>query len=299
MKKEFYWTNIIGLCRSILALGTLLTLLLNPVDVLFNQEILNQEPTFFQQYGLFFILKDAVFLAKTLVIIVLLLVISGTHPRITGVLHWYVTWSFFTSCNIIDGGDHIASVLTLLLIPITLTDSRKNHWKEIKHSIDTYSSTIANAFLFLIKVQVCAIYLHAFVGKVPVAEWLNGTATYYWLTHEYFGIHQLLRPVFNFFLSNNVIVAIVTWGVLLIEFLLSACIMLDQKSSKRKVMLMIGVLFHLSIFIVHGLATFFLSISAGLILYLVNNQYYLDYEHLINLIKTNKHGKRFYRIINI
>jgi len=47
---------------------------------------------------------------------------------ITGALHWYVAYSFINSATVIDGGDHIASILAFLLLPVTLTDTRKWHW---------------------------------------------------------------------------------------------------------------------------------------------------------------------------
>ncbi|QAR29867.1 hypothetical protein EQP59_00070 [Ornithobacterium rhinotracheale] len=177
-----------------------------------------------------------------------------------------------------DGGDHITSVLTFLLIPITITDNRKNHWIGEIHKSNTLSSTISNAFLFLIKIQVCAIYFHAFVGKIPIDEWSNGTATYYWLTHEHFGINEIFRPLFIFILSKSFLVSIITWGILVLEFLLSACIILDKKSKTKKIMFILGVFFHFLILIIHGLFTFFFAATAGLVLYLLS-----DYSSLKNI----------------
>lgn len=297
MKIAFYWSNIIGIGRSLIAIGTLLTIVFNPTEILFDFDILNQKSPLLQRYGLFFLFKDQLEIARLIAAIVLLTVIYGIHPKITGLLHWYVTYSFFTASNIIDGGDHIASVLTFLLIPITLFDSRNNHWNQPVYSSGTLKSTISNAFYWLIKIQVCVIYLHAFVGKLPVAEWLNGTAVYYWLTHEYFGVHEMLRPYFKFFLSNGFIVFTITWGVLLLEFLLSASILLDKGGKKRKIMLLCGIIFHFFILAIHGLFSFFFSITAGLILYLMDNSHSVNYKVLIyNLSKYGKRLNSFNRI---
>jgi len=201
MKIAFSWTSHLGLARSLLAMGTLFTLLFNSTDFLIDTRLVNSVSPL-QNLNLFFLLADHFLLAKIISIVVLLLVISGYYPFVTGVLHWFVTYSFFKSCVMIDGGDHVSAILTLLLMPITLTDKRKNHWQENVCEVDSLKALISKTAFTLIKIQICAIYFHAFVGKIPVAEWLNGTATYYWLTHEYFGINGALRPVYDFFLTN-------------------------------------------------------------------------------------------------
>lgn len=269
MKIAFTYTNLLGLGRSLLALGTLLTLLVNSNSVLFDLNILSQPGTILQNAGIFFLMNQHLMVAKLICMAVLLLVISGWYPKLTGILHWYVSYSFFTSCNIVDGGDHITAVMTFLLIPITLTDPRKNHWYGIHTSVESLKATIARAFFILIQIQVCAIYFHAFVGKIGVEDWLNGTAAYYWLTHEFFGIHQALNPLFTKILANPFAVTLVTWGTMVLEFLLASCILLDKYSNRRYIMLAAGLLFHFSILAIHGLFTFFFAITACLLLYLL------------------------------
>ncbi|WP_340067169.1 sporulation-delaying protein SdpB family protein [Ascidiimonas aurantiaca] len=285
MTLDFKWTNTLGLARTLLALGTVFTLLVNSNAVLFNTLALNEKPSLLQGFGLFYLLKDYLVLAKTIAIFALLLVLSGYYPRYTGIIHWYISYSFFSSCNLIDGGDHITAVITFLLLPITITDSRKSHWDPPVYSKNTIRSILARSFLTLVKIQVCAIYFHSFVGKAAATEWVNGTATFYWLTHEYFGIHATLRPLFLWLLSNAFAVTIVTWGTLAVEFLLSAGIVLDKNSPKRKWFLITGILFHFSIVIVHGLASFFFAVSAGLILYLLPNDYVIN---ITSLLKKRK-----------
>ncbi|WP_340201096.1 sporulation-delaying protein SdpB family protein [Ascidiimonas sp. W6] len=282
MKIAFSYTNLLGLGRSLLALGTLLTLLVNSNSVLFDINILSQQGTVLQNTGIFYLMSNHLLGAKLICILILILVMSGWYPKITGILHWYVSYSFFTSCNIVDGGDHITAVLTFLLIPITLTDPRKNHWYGVHKTTDNLKATLARAFFILIQIQVCAIYFHAFVGKIGVDAWLNGTATYYWLTHEFFGIHEVLNPLFNTLLANPFVVTLVTWGTLVLEFLLAACILLDKHSKRRYLMLLAGLLFHFSILAVHGLFTFFFAITACLILYLVPEDTVLTREMLAN-----------------
>jgi antimicrobial peptide system SdpB family protein len=265
-----------NLSRSILATGTLLTLLFNNNYTLFGFEITHYNNLIYDN-NLFYVLKNHLILAKSISILVLILVISGYFPRITGILHWYITYSFFLSCDVIDGGDHIASNLTLLLIPITLLDNRKNHWQK-ETAKKTFQIIIRNIFFLLISIQVCAIYLHAFVGKLAVEEWINGTAVYYWFTHNHFGVSPSLLPITKNILSNNIIVTLLTWGTLLLEFFLSACIILNKKDNNRYLFLLLGMFFHLSIIFIHGLISFYFTMASALILYLIPSNLTVNYK---------------------
>jgi len=279
---EFTWSPIIGLARAILALGTLITLISNDISVLFPKNI--AYPIGINKYSIFNLLDDHLFLAKIFSISILIVVILGIYPRFTAFFHWYVSWSFLTVSDVIDGGDHVTAVISLLLIPILLFDSRQNHWNQNFRKVNDFGSTISSSFFFLIRIQVCVIYLHSMVGKLSVYEWVNGTATYYWLTHEYFGIHFFLRPFFEWFLGNPFFVSLITWGELVIEFLIAAAIVTCRENRLRYFFLVIGILFHFSIFIFHGLSSFFFAMLASLILYLVPNNF--NYRKSIGLIFT-------------
>lgn len=286
MKIEFYWTSIIGLARTTLALGTLLTLIFNPIDILINTNIFSNIDSI-QTLNLFFIFSNNLIVAKLISIIVLLVVVSGFYPFMTGILHWYITYSFFSTCSLIDGGDHVSTILTFLLIPITLTDRRTNHWFLKNYEVNNFRALIGKIFYTLIKIQICAIYFHSFVGKISVDEWLNGTATYYWLTHEYFGINDTIKPVYLFFLSNSFFVTLITWGTLVFEFFLSSSIFMDNRKTKIK-LFFFGVFFHLFILITHGLVTFFFAMLSGLLIYLLpNNITVRSLINNLNYVKRN------------
>ncbi|MBL6663105.1 MAG: hypothetical protein ISP71_03275 [Flavobacteriales bacterium] len=273
--------------RSVLALGTVLTLLFNSNYVLFGLEI-TYSTNFVYDYNLFYLLRHHLIYAKIISIVILFWVILGFYPRITGVLHWYITFSFFLSCDIIDGGDHIASNLTLLLIPITLMDNRINHWySDTKKNIP--KKVVSDIFFLLISVQVCVIYLHAFVGKLFVEEWVNGTAVYYWFTHNFFGVNPKLLKLTVYLCSNNFIVTFITWGTLALEFFLSACILLHRKNNNRYLFYVMGILFHTSIAFIHGLISFYFTMFAALTLYLIPANLSID-------VKTLKF-KNIWRII--
>ncbi len=266
ISSRIVWKNSIGLARAILALATLLTLVFNSALDLFLDGIADCDSF---QISIFCVLKDYPALAKGLSIFILLLVVSGWQPKATCIPHWWITYSFANSVATIDGGDHISTILTALLIPVCLTDFRKWHWHIIQQAspslLFSTRSIIAQTALFVIKIQISFIYLHSAVAKVSVKEWMDGTSLYYWFTHPVFGANNLVKPILSIIIYNDYLSTYLTWSVILFEFILFAGIFMSNRTSK--VFLVLGVLFHFSIFIIHGLFTFFLVMTAALILY--------------------------------
>ena len=269
------WTNVYGLARSVLAMGTCLTLLVNDPVVLFPFR--NKLPASLfplTEISIFHLLISHLHSAKWLAVIFLLAVVVGWRPRITGLLHWWVCYSFFSSSPVVDGGDHVASIITLLLVPICLTDPRKWHWESLPAAYpkSKYYDLAAIGGWFcvsLIRLQVSIIYLHAAVAKFKVYEWVNGTAVYYWSLHPYHGAPSWLRPFLLPLMSNPMMVIIITWGTLIFELLLFTAIVIDKTSRKRLLLLSLGILFHFLIVLVHGLFSFFFTMAAALMLYLL------------------------------
>jgi len=262
------FTNTIGLARSLLALSLFMTLAFNDVDLLFSNP--NQDQfclSVIQKFSIYCLFGQENFLyAKMISISILVISIVGIYPRYTGIFHWWVSISFFISSPYVDGGDQITSILTFLLIPITLLDSRKWHWKNSVKITSITKNLIANISHKVIRVQVCIVYLHAVIAKLELQEWIDGTIIYYWFTHITFGLNSFLRPIILPIVTNNILVFSTTWTVLTLELILFTCIFSNQ--NLRYLMLFLGLFFHFLIFIVHGLGTFGLSMSAALILYL-------------------------------
>lgn len=265
-----YWTNFLGLGRSSLALGLLLTLLFNSHETLFSFGLQNEmNPTFnqFNFLSIYNIIGDF-YIAKLISIFVLIIVITGIYPRFTCILHWWVTYSFFITSFAVDGGDQINNILTFLLIPICITDNRKNHWKNEKLKNGEISKIIAFYGYLLIEIQVAFLYFQAVVGKFGVNEWLNGTAVYYWFTNVNFGMNSTLYPFIIPILKNPFGVLLITWSVLLLEFFLFTSVFIKNQKIK-KLAWVTGILFHLGIIIIHGLVSFFFSMLGALTLYLM------------------------------
>jgi antimicrobial peptide system SdpB family protein len=264
-------TNVYGLARSVLAMGLLLTLLFNDSEVLFagtdnahvnggNIPTILIAPLCFgpQHLGL----------AKCLSCLILVVTMSGLYPRITGILHWWVSIGFLHSSLLIEGGDQITVLLTFFLIPVTLTDRRRNHWQTPPKTFrfSNYSNILGHLIFGLISIQMSVIYFHAAVGKLNAREWVDGTAIYYWFNHNVYGASKPLLSLLSPFL-NSPMVALGSWGTILLEVILAAAVFMTPARKKRLFIWAIG--FHLLIAIIHGLVSFFFSMAGGLIIYLL------------------------------
>jgi antimicrobial peptide system SdpB family protein len=286
-----YWTDFLGLSRSLLALGLLLTLVFNSNEILFSHGIKN---TAFINcnsnniISIYCLIKNT-HIAKLISVLILTFVIIGLYPKYTSIFHWWVTYSFSSSSYVIDGGDQIASILTLLLIPICVLDKRKWHWSANIYQHNFVEKNIAYFSYSLIAIQAFMLYFHAMIGKFEVNEWLNGSAVYYWVMHPVFGINEnfyfLLIPL----LKSPIILLSITWSVLFIELILAANIFYTNKKIKFT-SLAIGLLFHFMIIIAHGLVSFFFSMASLLLLYLVSKNYNYD---------PTWHNRIFYNFANI
>lgn len=267
------WTNVYGLARSLLAFGTLTTLLVHDPELLFRPlgaTQINRGDVWLMDGSLFVLLADHLEWARWIAISILGATVVGWRPRLTGVLHWWVTASFAASAMIVDGGDQLAAVLALLLIPITLTDGRRWHWEAPSARSPTTLAKarglVAVSAWWVIRLQVAVMYLHAFAGKMEVTEWVNGTVIHYWVNHPVFGVPTWMEPVMDPLVETPVGVMLLTWGPLVLEACLAAGLFMRMRY--RPWLLAAGLGFHATIAVVHGLFSFFCSAAAALILYL-------------------------------
>jgi antimicrobial peptide system SdpB family protein len=262
-------TNVYGLARSFLAFSTLITLLFNDISYLMpNNEyhVMKENSVFF--LNIFYLFDfQILWIAKWISIIILLSVIIGIYPRYTAILHWWISFSFYLSTPFADGGDHVAIILTLLLIPISITDNRKNHWIiQPDGTKKELANIIAYTTYLVIRLQVAIIYFFAAVDKFKVDEWKNGTAVYYWFTHPMHGVASYIRHLTIHILSSPYIVTFITWGTLITEILLFGGLFMSVKN--RKKLLILGIIFHVGISFVHGLISFCIVMIAALLLFL-------------------------------
>ena len=285
------WTIVYGSARSILALNTFLTILLNAPNILFKDfDVLNQNShlIFINRINIYSLFgPDHYIISRICSLIILFAVIIGWKPRITGIFHWWVCISFVNVIpqSIIDGGDQIAPILTLFLIPICLTDNRTWHW-EIKGNENRNPMLVLFiwSIVYIIRLQVCFIYFHAGIDKLKVPEWVDGTCTYYWFTNNIFGVNAYLRESAFYLLSKPLIVVSITWGSLLLEIILGMSFFMKRNSFNWKILFYTAFIFHLGIAFIFGLITFFLVMISALILYLIP----FDYKNLVISRKTSE-----------
>ncbi len=257
--------------RSTLALSTLLTIIFNTTDTLFpafveNNNLVYSKITFLDYNVSYFIFQNILYF-KIFSSGILFLVISGGYPRVTGILHFIVSYVFFNTAIAIDGGDQIISNVTFLLIPITLLDRNSNHWKNNQPAKSLFTKTIFHSFSFLICLQVCVIYLHSAIAKLNVDEWLNGTAIWYWFRHEIFGANYFILDVVNFLLKQPSLIYCLNYSIIILEILIAMMLFVNKERFIAKVTFIIAVIFHIGIILMHGIFSFALVMIGCLFFY--------------------------------
>lgn len=273
---EKVWTNVYGVARSIIALSFLLTLLINDTKVFFRPTSdLSEFPVCSNvSFGLFCIIPTTgnyiiLEVIRFVSIIILLLVVIGWRPKFTGILHWYIMYSWNTAAITLDGGEQVSSVITFLLIPITLTDHRKWHWTKLKEDehkqCNIYIKALCIISYWFIRVQIAILYLHSTVAKVFEEEWINGTAVYYFLEDPIFGLNPYLHKIFDYFLTSPLII-LPTWGTLIIQISLFGALFVNKKYWKY--FLLVAIFMHEIFAVILGLISFSLVMLGVLILYL-------------------------------
>lgn len=265
-------TPALGMARSLLASGTLLALLATPTPHLFYLSPARPNGIICdglaRHISLFCILPVTYLeVAQLLAIVILLLVTIGLWPRITSLPHWWVAFSFYSSSNVMDGGDQVAAVITLLLLPVCLTDPRRWHWSKIPKREKLTFKVISQLGLIAIWIQISVVYLQASIGKLAVQEWRDGSAFWYWAMFPPFGVPDYVRPLLAPLLSEGPVVLGITWGTIAVEFFLSWSLVASH--TWRKIAFLSGIALHASIAVFIGLPGFSLIMISALTLYLI------------------------------
>lgn len=262
------WSPLIGVSRSFVALGGLITVLLTPSNYLFRPVAgLGTYPlcTNIDQTGVFCLMRDNLPLAQGLCAIILISVISGFLPQVTSVLHAWVAFSISTSISIPEGGDQIATIIALFLIPICMTDPRINHWQVARspRRFPEVRTGFAVTFLVGIKIQLTVLYFYSAAGKLFVTEWSEGTAVFY-IGQGFFGASGAPLWLITELTSTPIGAAALTWGTILAELALAATLL--TRGRTRAVVFVAGLCLHIGIIIFIGLWSFQIIMIGGLII---------------------------------
>lgn len=200
-------------------------------------------------------------------IVVLAVAASGWRPRCTALPIWWVLFSDQASMTTVDGGDQVAAVLALLLVPLALLDGRRWHWRGALALGAGWRLEVAGWTLLVLRIQVGFIYLQACLAKLGVAEWLDGTAISYWMRHPSFGPPEPLHAVTDVLFRSGLAVTAVSWGTLVLEFFLGVSLLITPRV--RPALLVAGVGLHLGIAVTMGLWSFAIVMWGALVVLLV------------------------------
>lgn len=264
------WGAGLALARSILFAGTALTLLLNPSWILFTTSA--QSPVaprcdVYTAWSFFCLFSEHLEFARLAAGIGLVVMAVGFAPALTAIPAAYLLSSASVSLTLGDGGDQLAGILGILLLPTSLTDWRWWSWRPARcSSTNSVAATIAFYGWVAIRAQIFVVYLEASIGKLRVPEWADGTALYYWFRSPTFGPGQLVAPFAEAFTAVPVLTASATIGVMVLEFVIAIGFLLPLRW--RKLILVSGVFFHLLIIVFMGITSFSIVMTAALLLHL-------------------------------
>lgn len=256
--------------RAMLALGTLLTLLVNGPDVLFHTPGGADSPNCAElgSLGIYCLFgEDNLDVARWFSIGACALVILGVVPALGSALYWFAAISLFANAKPIDGGDQLTAILAFLLMLASVLDWRLFAWRRSPAVGRRF--IVARVILLFIPLQMGYLYLNSAVGKFSVPIWADGSALWYWVQHTGFNAAPLTASVAWNVLQVPALSAVATWGVLALELFLAWGIVFARRSSTRLRVLALGVAFHLGIAAVMGLISFAIAMIAGLSLALV------------------------------
>ncbi|MFV0138248.1 sporulation-delaying protein SdpB family protein [Streptomyces sp. HMX87] len=268
------WTNVYGLARTLVALGTAGTLAASSAEALFRPVATVGDYPLCDSTtsaSLFCLAPDSyahLTWLKWGCVAALLVIASGWRPRFTALPHAYINYSVFAGIAIVDGGDQIALILSILLTLPALGDRRRWHWQTDRdRTIDTTTgralALIGISALVVLRLQMVVVYLQAAVAKLPHQEWQNGTAMWYWGNNLEFGPAPWLDTFVAPVISTPLGVALMTWIPLVIEASLVLCLLLPQRL--RWWAMGAGIAFHLAIALTMGLWSFALAMSGGIV----------------------------------
>src|SRR5438552_1957644 len=260
------WTNVYGVARSLLALAPAGTLAFSAPGTLFRPAAGLPPAPYCLGPGRISIFclvpQDRLWLARWLGAAILLVVASGWRPRFTALFHWWIAFSLFVSATIPDGGDQATSVLTLLMLPVALTDPRRWHWQALHEQTPTATRHVlrllALSALLVIRVQVAGIYLNSSIAKLAVTEWRDGTAVYYWISQPVFGAPGWLHGILLAVAATSLGVIAMTWGTLILEFTLGiafaglAGVLVPKPPPLLFYLMLVAMIYNLAVMVANG-----------------------------------------------
>lgn len=246
--------------RSLLGLGSLITVLLTPIDALLVPDGTSRGAACDGLRSITVLclghpsLGPQMEVRRWVLIAVFALVVAGLLPRWTGPLHCWAAFSLSASLTLPDGGEAIAGILSLLLLPMCLVDGRTWHWTDPPAVFGRHRAALSLATALAIRLQMAYIYLDGGLSKVGVRDWANGTAEYYILRDPMFGVSGPAAPFFLWFSDHALGTIFLTWSAIVVEVLIG--LLLLSHARGRSIGWTLDVLLHLGIVTTIGLFSF-------------------------------------------
>ncbi|HTJ72556.1 MAG TPA: hypothetical protein VL551_33770 [Actinospica sp.] len=191
--------------------------------------------------------------------LVLCAVAVGFRPRWTCIPHWYITFSIVADVTVIDGGDQVAEVVTLLLIPLCLGDRRVWAWRPGPAPTLGWRGA-GDAAMLALRLQVAFVYGEAVVSKCLYPVWRDGDAMRVLAADPQFGFPDWIRGSAVSVLSEHLATATLTWSVLLIETVIAVGVVWGVRT--RRLGRGLAVCLHAGIIVMMGLFSFGLIMIA-------------------------------------
>ncbi len=214
---------------------------------------------------------------RWILIFILTIVLVGIYPRYTGIFHVWATFSMSTSFTLPDGGDAIAFIVSVFILPLCLIDSRVNHWSRPKDKYSISFSAVCAGTSIATRFQIAFIYLHSAIAKMGVEEWANGAAEYYIVRDLGFGISAPFKKFVLSFTDNPWGTLTLSWSAIIFGIVIAVCILLGKKA--RIFGFYLDLVFHFAIIVMIGLWSFALTmIAAAAIAVNSNMPYYRSKE---------------------
>jgi antimicrobial peptide system SdpB family protein len=196
----------------------------------------------------------AMLTGRLLAIAVLVAVASGYRPRWTCVPHWYVTFSMASSMTLPNGGDQVAQIVCMLLIPVCLGDRRTWQWRPSAVPLPPTWRGASYAALMTVRAQTSIIYGTAAVSKLRFRRWRDGTALYSIAFDPSYGMPLALRRLVQPAFRSYPLLATMTWAAVAAELAIAALVLCGWRV--RRWASALAVPLHIGIAVTMGLVSF-------------------------------------------
>lgn len=265
-----YWVQSpwMGIGRTVVALGQLSVFVFaEPLSLFVPVAGSSFEDSCSTWYGQFsyFCFLPSVDVACWLSVLGLVIVASGFLPTITCVIHAYASVSFVAVLTLPDGGDLIASAISLLLVPLLITDTRLSVWKPSSGGGGGIRQGIQVGSQFGLRIQVAFIYFNSATAKFAVEPWANGSEMYYVVRQEMFGASGWLGELSRWATSFPLVTLGMSWGAIGIEL----CIVVLCFSKKKKAAIAaisLTLFLHVGIGLLIGINSFAMNMVGAVVL---------------------------------